>query len=104
MSNLVQFSNLSRTVDTLASILGEVIKEQAGINYFKLVEDVRKKTKLYRATGNKKFLLYVHERINELSDKDVLILAKSFTAYFYLANVAEQVFREPYTFTIKKNS
>ena len=102
MSNLGQFSNLSRTVDTLSSILGEVIKEQAGMNYFKLVEDVRKRTKLYRTTGNKKFLLYVHERINELSDKDVLILAKSFTAYFYLANVAEQVFREPYTFTIKK--
>ena len=46
MSSDKQFSNLSRTVDTVASILGEVIKEQAGEKYFKLVEEVRKKTKL----------------------------------------------------------
>ena len=99
MSSDKQFSNLSRTVDTVASILGEVIKEQAGEKYFKLVEEVRKKTKLYRTTGNKIHLLDVHKRINKLTDRDVLILAKSFTVYFHLANIAEQVFREPYVFS-----
>ena len=94
-----QFSNLSRTVDTVASILGEVIKEQAGEKYFKLVEEVRKKTKLYRTTGNKVHLLDVHKKINKLTDRDVLILAKSFTVYFHLANIAEQVFRKPYVFS-----
>ena len=101
MSSDNQFSNLSRTVDTVASILGEVIKEQAGEKYFKLVEEVRKKTKLYRTTGNKIHLLDVHKRLNKLTDIDVLILAKSFTVYFYLANIAEQVFREPYVFSSK---
>jgi len=99
LSSDKQFSNLSRTVDTVASILGEVIKEQAGEKYFKLVEEVRKKTKLYRTTGNKIHLLDVHKRINKLTDRDVLILAKSFTVYFHLANIAEQVFREPYVFS-----
>ena len=99
MSSDKQFSNLSRTVDTVASILGEVIKEQAGEKYFKLVEEVRKKTKLYRTTGNKIHLLDVHKRINKLTDRDVLILAKSFTVYFHLANISEQVFREPYVFS-----
>ena len=102
MSNSNQFSNLSRTVDTITSILGEVIKEQAGLKYFELVEDVRKKTKLYRTTGNKKYLLEVHKKIKKLSGKDMLIIAKSFTVYFYLANIAEQLFRESYIFSIKK--
>ena len=104
MNDLGQFSNLSRTVDTLASILGEVIKEQVGSNYYELVEDVRKKTKLYRTTSNKKYLLDVHSRINKLSGKDILIVAKSFTIYFYLANIAEQVFRNPDTVKIRRNS
>ena len=42
--------------------------------------------------------------MNKLNSKEILIVAKAFTLFFYLANISEQVFREPFMTTNKSNS
>ena len=40
-----KFDTLSKTINLLGSELGNVIKDQAGIKYFKIVEDIRLNSK-----------------------------------------------------------
>ena len=42
------FDTLSKTINVLGSELGNVIKDQAGAKYFKIVEDIRLNSKKYR--------------------------------------------------------
>ena len=88
-----QFNTLSGTINHLASELGNVIKEQAGVKYFKLVEDIRVSSKEYRRTNNSKYLNKVYKKLKNLEPSEILIVTKSFTLFFYLSNIAEQVFR-----------
>ena len=39
-----------------------------------------------------------------MNSKEILIVAKAFTLFFYLANISEQVFRESFTVVKKNNS
>ena len=39
------FDTLSKTINLLGSELGNVIKDQAGTKYFKIVEDIRLNSK-----------------------------------------------------------
>ena len=41
------FDTLSKTINVLGSELGNVIKDQAGAKYFKIVEDIRLNSKKY---------------------------------------------------------
>jgi phosphoenolpyruvate carboxylase len=50
------FDTLSKTINILGSELGNVIKDQAGAKYFKIVEDIRLNSKKYRQTSNNKYL------------------------------------------------
>jgi len=50
------FDTLSKTINILGSELGNVIKDQAGAKYFKIVEDIRLNSKKYRQTNNNKYL------------------------------------------------
>ena len=50
------FDTLSKTINILGSELGNVIKDQAGPKYFKIVEDIRLNSKKYRQTNNNKYL------------------------------------------------
>ena len=38
--NSPKFNTLSKTINLLASELGDVIKDQAGVKYFRIVEDL----------------------------------------------------------------
>ncbi len=97
------FSTLSKTINILGSELGNVIKQQAGKNNFELVEEIRVNSKKYRSTKNSKFLELIFKRLKTLDEIELLTLTKSFTLFFYLSNISEQVFREKFQYKIDKN-
>ncbi len=97
------FSTLSQTINILGSELGNVIKQQAGKNNFELVEEIRINSKKYRSTKNSKFLELIYRRLKSLDKIELLTLTKSFTLFFYLSNISEQVFREKFQYKIDKN-
>ena len=53
--NSPNFNTLSKTINLLASELGNVIKDQAGVKFFRIVEDIRLNSKKYRQTNNNKY-------------------------------------------------
>ena len=88
------FDTLSKTINILGSELGNVIKDQAGAKYFKIVEDIRLNSKKYRQTNNNKYLDSIFKTLQSLEPNEIYIITKAFTIFFYLSNIAEQVFRE----------
>ena len=88
------FDTLSKTINVLGSELGNVIKDQAGAKYFKIVEDIRLNSKKYRQTNNNKYLDSIFKTLQSLEPNEIYIITKAFTIFFYLSNIAEQVFRE----------
>ena len=88
------FDTLSRTINLLGSELGNVIKDQAGTKYYKIVEDIRLNSKKYRQTNNDKYLDSIFSTLQSLEPNEIHIITKAFTIFFYLSNIAEQVFRE----------
>ena len=90
----VQFDTLPNTIKLLGNELGHVIKQQAGEKYYKIVEEIRQKSKKYRATQNKKYLNDIFNLLKNLKPQEIYVITKSFTIFFYLSNIAEQVFRK----------
>ena len=88
------FNTLSTTINLLASELGNVIKDQAGIKFFKIVEEIRLNSKKYRQTNNNRYLDSSFSTLENLKPNEIFIITKAFTIFFYLSNIAEQVFRE----------
>ena len=88
------FDTLSKTINILGSELGNVIKDQAGTKYFKIVEDIRLNSKKYRQTNNNKYLDSIFKTLQSLEPNEIYKITKAFTIFFYLSNIAEQVFRE----------
>src|SRR6056300_1292258 len=88
------FDTLSKTINVLSSELNNVIKDQAGAKYFKIVEDIRLNSKKYRQTSNNKYLDSIFKTLQSLEPNEIYIITKAFTIFFYLSNIAEQVFRE----------
>jgi phosphoenolpyruvate carboxylase len=82
------------TIKLLGNELGNVIKEQAGTKYFKIVENIRFNSKKYRSTKDEKYLNSIFKSLKNLEPEEIYIITKSFTIFFYLSNIAEQVFRE----------
>ena len=74
--------------------MGYVIKQQAGTKYYKIVEEIRLYSKNYRATKNEKYLNEIFKLLKNLKPEEIYVITKSFTIFFYLSNIAEQVFRE----------
>ena len=74
--------------------MGYVIKQQAGTKYYKIVEEIRIYSKNYRATKNEKYLNEIFKLLKNLKPEEIYVITKSFTIFFYLSNIAEQVFRE----------
>ena len=74
--------------------MGHVIKQQAGTKYYKIVEEIRLNSKNYRATKNEKYLNEIFKLLKNLKPEEIYVITKSFTIFFYLSNIAEQVFRE----------
>ena len=78
-------SDLDRDVDALVALLGDTLLRQEGPELVALVERVRR---TIRADREETAAL-----LAELDPERATLLARAFTTYFYLANVAEQVHR-----------
>lgn len=74
-------------VNLLGRILGWVLKEQEGEAFFDLVERTRALVKSVRDGGDETEL---RELISGLNKKDATNLARAFTWYFQLVNLAEE--------------
>lgn len=74
----------------LGNILGKVIIHQEGNNIFDIEEKIRALTKEMRHSYVKSQKEDLVSTIKSLSDKDIYKVARAFTTYFKLVNIAEQ--------------
>ncbi len=80
---------LSADIHRLGNLLGKVIREQEGLDEYLLVETIRAATKVRRSEGNSHSDQNITERVSALSLAEKKVLARAFTAYFELINIAE---------------
>ncbi len=84
--------SLRNDVRYLGNILGKVIKEQEGINFFKLVEKTRLLSKANTANKNKKTpFANLSREIKKQNPKDLLKLTRAYNHFMNLYNLAESV-------------
>ena len=80
---------LREDVRLLGGILGETIKDQHGTALYTLIEEVREiaKNSQTTASGSPGELI---NKLSQLPSEKLLLLARSFTLFLNLANIAEQ--------------
>jgi phosphoenolpyruvate carboxylase len=84
---------LRADIRRLGAELGNALTRQHGSELLDLVEQVRALTKSVRLTGDEESSTQLEEVLAGLSLDDAIKLVRAFSAYFYLANVAEQTHR-----------
>jgi len=84
------YSDLKRDVRVLTSMLGRIIRERAGNDAFDLVEEIRKRTKKLREVRSESDLGRLKVQIESLSMDTAEVVARAFTIYFLLVNLAEE--------------
>src|SRR6266511_3335368 len=84
---------LSATIHLLGDILGRVIREQAGANAFALEERVRGLAKDLRANNHPYQVEAMQRIVAGLTVGQARDLLKSFSTYFALVNLSEQLQR-----------
>lgn len=93
-------SALRQDIRELGQILGDVIRDQWGDEFFELVEKVRLGSRSLRTTGGgtaneKKAASTLAEALEQASTWEIVRLVRAFTIYFHIANTAEQHYRVP---------
>ena len=84
--------SLREDVRYLGNILGRVIKQQEGTNFFRLVEDVRRLSKANTANINKKkSFKKLSNKIKNLSPINLFKLTRAFTHFMNFINIAESI-------------
>ncbi len=81
---------LSYHVNLLGTLLGQVIREQAGEDVFSLVEDLRNRCKELEKVSDETGYGAVERKIRSLSLDSLFWLVRAFTAFFNLINEAER--------------
>ena len=79
-------------IKLLGRLLGEVLREVCGVELFDAVEKVRFLSKRARA-GESKFFLELREFLAGLDESSSCTIARAFSHFLNLANVAEQIHR-----------
>ena len=85
-------NDLSATIHLLGEILGKVIKKQENVLIYNKIEKIRTLSKLSRGNNIKKNNLSFNKlkkEISNLSFKESLIIAKSFSRFLDFSNIAE---------------
>ena len=80
---------LGRDVREFGSLLGEIIRDHASVREFDTVESVRKTSLFYRA-GEIDSREPLFETVSDLDARGKNSLARAFTTYFELTNLAEE--------------
>ncbi|MCI0396919.1 MAG: phosphoenolpyruvate carboxylase [Chloroflexi bacterium] len=81
---------LSSDIHLLGDILGRVIRQQAGIDVFDLVERTRALAKTRRGDPDPALDRYLAELVGDLGLDKTEDVARAFTTYFELINLAEE--------------
>jgi len=84
---------LSQDIHFLGDILGQVIRRQAGIDVFEMVERMRALCKARRIDDDAAIDTRIAHIVSELSMSDSELLSRSFAIYFELINLAEEQYR-----------
>jgi phosphoenolpyruvate carboxylase len=84
---------LRADIRLLGDLLGQTLVRQVGPELLELVEQVRAFTKALRDEPDALKARRLDELLGEQDLDTIILLTRAFTAYFYLANVAEQVHR-----------
>ena len=84
---------LAREVKLLGALLGQVIVEQEGPELFELVEDLRRAAIRGRKAGPEETIERALRDLDDRSPTELLAVARAFTAYFLLINLAEEKHR-----------
>ncbi len=84
---------LRADIRLLGDLLGQTLVRQVGPELLELVEQVRAFTKALRGEPDALKARRLDELLGEQDLDTIIVLTRAFTAYFYLANVAEQVHR-----------
>lgn len=85
--------NLRTDVRRLGTELGHALVRQHGAELLDLVEGVRSLTKAIRTEGDASATDELERLLAGLDLHETINLVRAFTAYFYLANIVEQVHR-----------
>ena len=83
-------TSLSRDINLLGSLLGQVIQAAAGKDGFALVEELRALCKRAHHYGDEKAREVASERIGKLTVEEIRDLLRSYTSFFHLANQARK--------------
>ncbi len=84
------YPELKRDVRHLTSALGVIIRERAGEEAFRLVEELRALTKEIRQDRRSKALAEKDRLVGSLNLQQAESVARAFTLYFLLVNLAEE--------------
>ena len=84
---------LSDDIHLLGNTLGQVIRRQAGIEIYELEERIRALTKARRVDSDPAINGRIERIIHSLSTTNAELVARAFTVYFELINLAEEQHR-----------
>ena len=84
---------LSEDIHLLGDILGHVIRRQAGIAIYELEERIRALTKARRVEADPAVDRHLSALVDGLDPAEAELVARSFTTYFELVNLAEEQHR-----------
>lgn len=93
VSDNVGDDRLRADIRRLGSQLGDALTRQHGDELLELVEEVRFLTKASRTDSDQDATARLQSVLGELDLDQVINLVRAFSAYFHLANVAEQTHR-----------
>ena len=81
---------LSEQVNLLGTLLGHVIREQAGEEIFSLVEEFLLLCKQANRSSDKSLFQQVQQKIKSLTLDEIVWLVRAYTTFFHLVNQAER--------------
>jgi phosphoenolpyruvate carboxylase len=81
---------LAREVRLLGALLGQVLAEQEGAPALELVERVRERTIALRRGGDPAVRAALDGELATLGTREIAVLARAFSTYFQLVNLAEE--------------
>ena len=85
----VRPDNFKDDLRFLGFILGETLKEQESEELFKMVEKIRQLSKKSRVDENHIEINELKSLVKNLTDKETLLLARAFSHFLNLANIAD---------------